>query len=177
MRDASPKLSMAGKSKAGGTATAAERRGGPRINFTATAEVIELTSGAHFAARTTDLGPGGCFVDTTLPFPVGAYVRLILQKGNSKLETGGSVVYSQTGLGMGIAFSELDRSQKRELDEWLGEMSGERTPTYVGTVTVKKAPAANAAGKSTLARTIQLLVRKGVITETEASILLDDNVL
>jgi ABC-type branched-subunit amino acid transport system ATPase component len=42
---------------------------------------------------------------------------------------------------------------------------------------VKKAPAANAAGKSTLARTIQLLVRKGVITETEASILLDDNVL
>ena len=51
------------------------------------------------------------------------------------------------------------------------------TPTYVGTVTVKKAPAANSAGKTTLARTIQLLVRKGVITETEASILLDDNVL
>ena len=34
------------------------------------AEVIELHSGARFSTRTMDLGPGGCFVDTTVPFPV-----------------------------------------------------------------------------------------------------------
>jgi len=43
----------------GGKATsAAERRNADRHTFTASAEVVELSSGARFSTRTTDLGPG-----------------------------------------------------------------------------------------------------------------------
>src|ERR1700733_11664883 len=63
-------------SKHSGAATSeSERRGGDRHLVTASAEVIELSSGARFTTRTTDLGPGGCFIDTLTPFPVGAHVR------------------------------------------------------------------------------------------------------
>jgi hypothetical protein len=86
----------------------AERRAAERHMFTAGAEVVELKSGARFSTRTTDLGPGGCFVDTTVPFPIGSIVRVTLNKGKTTFETAGTVVYSQHGLGMGIAFSELN---------------------------------------------------------------------
>src|ERR1700729_3069817 len=95
----------------------AERRGGERHMFTAGAEVVELKSGARFSTRTTDLGPGGCFVDTTVPFPVGSKLRVTLHKGKTTFETPGTVVYSQHGLGMGIAFDELDAEQRLALAE------------------------------------------------------------
>ena len=38
----------------------AERRNAGRHMFTASADVVELGSGARFSTRTTDLGPGGC---------------------------------------------------------------------------------------------------------------------
>ncbi len=46
------------------TDEAADRRDSIRYQVTVAAEVIELISGTRFSTRTTDLGPGGCFVDT-----------------------------------------------------------------------------------------------------------------
>ena len=77
----------------------AERRIAERHMFTAGAEVVELNSGARFSTRTTDLGPGGCFVDTTVPFPIGSNVRITLNKGTKAFATPGTVVYSQHGFG------------------------------------------------------------------------------
>src|SRR5580658_8171774 len=90
----------------------ADRRIGDRHIFTASAEVVELGSGARFSTRTTDLGPGGCFVDTMVPFPVGANVRVKVHKGKTQFESGGVVVYSQAGLGMGIAFDSMEPQQR-----------------------------------------------------------------
>src|ERR1700751_1561905 len=94
----------------------AERRSADRHSFTASAEVVELASGARFSTRTTDLGPGGCFVDTMVPFPVGAKLHVRLHKGKTNFETSGIVVYSQHGLGMGIAFSDLAHDRGSVLD-------------------------------------------------------------
>jgi hypothetical protein len=88
------------RGKAVGTADS-DRRNTDRHSFTASAEVVELSSGAKFSARTTDLGPGGCFVDTMVPFPVGANVRVNVRKGKTQFDTPGMVVYSQAGLGWG----------------------------------------------------------------------------
>ena len=66
----------------------AERRIAERHMFTAGAEVIELKSGARFSTRTTDLGPGGCFVDTTVPFSIGSDVRITLNKGKNICDGG-----------------------------------------------------------------------------------------
>src|SRR5580704_1313216 len=121
MYDGKPHKSVS-KSAAG----EAEGRGNDRHAITASAEVVELGSGARFSTRTTDLGPGGCFVDTMVPFPVGANVRVSVHKGKTQFESSGIVVYSQAGLGMGIAFDTMEPQQRQELDRWLTELTGEK---------------------------------------------------
>jgi hypothetical protein len=93
----------------------AERRNMFRTTFTASADVIDLASGTRFSLRMTDIGTGGCFLDTLLPFPVGSRVRVTLRHGLMDFEAEGQVVYSQPGLGMGISFDELNSEQKTSL--------------------------------------------------------------
>jgi PilZ domain len=161
------------------TAKEAERRGNDRHLITASAEVVELGSGAKFSTRTTDLGPGGCFVDTMVPFPVGASVRVKVHKGKTPFETGGVVVYSQAGLGMGIAFSNMEDSQRSALDEWIADLTGEKQAahhhdfSYTGT-----GPSENRPGdKTALVRLVRLMITKGILTEAEGASVLIDPVL
>jgi PilZ domain len=162
-----------------GTATT-DRRNADRHTFTASAEVVEHSSGARFSARTTDLGPGGCFVDTILPFPVGAKVRVTVRKGQTDFETDGSVVYSQTGLGMGIAFHPLERYQRQALDNWLVELTGSKQSLERDEVAraaegsvKRKRPETSAA----VARLVRLMISKGILTEAEGASVLHDPVL
>lgn len=153
----------------------AERRGADRHVFTASAEVVELSSGVRFSARTTDLGPGGCFVDTLLPFPVGAKVHVSVRKDKTQFETGGVVVYSQEGLGMGIEFDALGPSQRLALDLWLRELTGGRigvTPE-AGPAPRESAPA-SALRHAALVRLVRLMIEKRILTDAEgASVLYD----
>jgi len=155
----------------------ADRRGNNRHVVTASAEVVELASGAKFSTRTTDLGPGGCFVDTMVPFPVGSSVRLKVQKGKTQFETAGTVVYSQTGLGMGIAFSNMAPSQRTALDGWIAELADEKQalthePGYVPTS--RPVEEIRPPDKAALVRLVRLMISKGILTEAEgASVLLD----
>lgn len=160
----------------------AERRACDRHMFTASAEVVELSSGARFSTRTTDLGPGGCFIDTTNPFHVGSKVRLFLRKGKTEFQTHGIVVYSQNGLGMGIAFSEIDVAQQAALQLWLAEITGETAPaneikrpgkTFEQNLSWLRATSDHA----TLVRLIQLMISKGILTSAEGSSVLVDPVL
>jgi PilZ domain-containing protein len=153
-------------SKDVGTATKeAERRGGDRHLVIASAEIVELSSGARFATRTTDLGPGGCFVT---PFPVGSKVRVTVYKSNSHFETRGVVVYSQSGLGMGIAFDALEPNQRAALDSWLAELTHGKV-----TLPASKQPAGKlkeiASDRTALIRLVQLMISKGLLTEAEGS--------
>jgi len=162
-------------SKSAGT-TEAERRGTDRHAVTASAEVVELGSGAKFSTRTTDLGPGGCFVDTMVPFPVGSNVRVKVHKGKTKFETGGLVVYSQTGLGMGIAFSNMAPSQRNALDTWLAELTGEKQSFAhdFGYANKQSDEDNRPSEKAALVRLVRLMITKGILTEAEgASVLLD----
>jgi PilZ domain len=157
----------------------AERRGNDRHAITASAEVVELGSGAKFATRTTDLGPGGCFVDTMVPFPVGANVRVKVHKGKTQFETGGVVVYSQSGLGMGIAFADMEPTQRTSLDTWLTELTGEKQAAqhhdsgYTGSAPLEHRPG----DKTTLVRLVRLMITKGILTEAEGASVLVDPVL
>jgi hypothetical protein len=144
-----------------------ERRGGDRHLVIASAEIVELSSGARFSTRTTDLSPGGCFVDTLTPFPVGSQVRVTIYRGNSHFETRGAVVYSQQGLGMGIAFGELEPKHKASLDGWISELTGGRV---VIPESAKEAPKPKEAAtdRAAIVRLVQLLISKGVLSEAEA---------
>jgi hypothetical protein len=156
-----------------------ERRNADRHSFTAAAEVIELGSGARFSTRTTDLGPGGCFVDTMVPFPVGAQVKVAVRKGETHFDTRGTVVYSQHGLGMGIAFDALDASQRAALDDWLMELTGARkvaSPEVVQ-ATFRDVAGPAAGNSAALVRLVRLMIGKGILTEAEGSSILFDPVL
>ena len=154
-----------------------ERRGTARHMFTAAAEVVELKSGARFSTRTTDLGPGGCFVDTVCPFPVGSKVRVTLQKAKTNFQTGGTVVYSQHGLGMGISFDDHDDARRIALGEWLAEITGD-CQAIPEIVRMPMPPGSHRGPEWTsLVRMVHLLIGKGLLTEAEGTSVLHDPVL
>jgi hypothetical protein len=151
----------------------AERRGGDRHLVIATAEVTELSSGARFSTRTTDLGPGGCFVDTLTPFPVGSKVRVTVFKANSRFETRGVVVYSQQGLGMGVAFEELAANEREALDKWISELTHGRVAIPESKLPSQKLREV-VNDRAALVRLIQLMISKGLLTEAEGSSVFHD---
>jgi hypothetical protein len=171
----------------------AERRIVERHMFTAAAEVVELQSGARFSTRTMDLGPGGCFVDTKVPLPVGSKVRVALQKGKTSFKTGGNVVYSQAGLGMGIAFDEQEPQQRVALDQWIAEVSGNlpsshersheqsqptsHTSAHVTSHGLKADERHRSPEWVAMVRLIQTMIGKGILTEAEGTSVLHDPVL
>ncbi|HTS11960.1 MAG TPA: PilZ domain-containing protein [Candidatus Limnocylindrales bacterium] len=170
---------QAGGSAAVGTKDS-ERRNSDRHVVTASAEVVELHSGARFSTRTTDLGPGGCFIDTTNPFSVGSRVWLVLRQGKNEFETPGVVVYSQNGLGMGITFDDIDTEQRTALERWIRELTGH---VHYGTLRPPKKAEVNhfpghaSADRAALMRLIQLMITKGILTEAEGSSVFFDPVL
>jgi hypothetical protein len=155
----------------------AERRGTDRCPFTAQVEVIEIDSEVRFSGRTTDLGPGGCFVDTLVPFVAGAKVRVFVHKEKQKLETNGTVVYSQTGLGMGIAFDPLKAEQRTLLESWLREVVGRHQYAFKRPSAPNAKAGTGVSGRAAFIRLIQLLVSKGILTEAEASSVFHDQTL
>jgi hypothetical protein len=176
MRETHVRTGSSGKTKT--AASAIDRRTAQRVQFTASADVVELSSGARFSARTTDLGPGGCFVDTLIPFPVGSTVKIILRRQKATFETGGSVVYSQSGLGMGIAFSELTADQRTELALWLKDTAHEKGTAYGAAATVPVNTAhIHSSDHAILLRLINRLVHRGIFSEEEGLALLNDPML
>jgi hypothetical protein len=145
-----------------------ERRTTPRYQFTASTEAIEPHSGVRIAGRTSDLGRGGCYIDTISPFPVGTIITVRINRENQSFKAEGKVVFSQTGMGMGVAFATTDPDQLWTLEKWISELSGE----------VPKQPEPPEQSEATsrsmdadalyiLNELILLLIQKGVLTETE----------
>ncbi len=179
MPETAQKNRTVSRATAGGAGTAIEdRRGADRHAIIASAQVIDLGSGARFSTRTTDLGPGGCFVDTLVPLPVGSRVHVTVHKGKTQLETDGTVVYSQTGLGMGIEFHALAPSQRIALERWLQELTGGRlTPAKDTAPTPVGQTKGGNQNQSAMVRLIQLLISKGILTAAEGAAILDDPLL
>jgi hypothetical protein len=155
-----------------------ERRSGGRHCFTASAEVVEMSSGARFSARTSDLGQGGCYVDSLVPFPTGSKVHVKISCGKNQLESHGIVVYSQYGLGMGVAFDPLEPAQRESLDHWIAEATGGRLGHHVDAArSFNSAHRINRDEHETLSRLVQLLISKRILTAAEGESVLQDVVM
>jgi hypothetical protein len=94
--------------KRGAGAAAQERRGYPRYPFSASAEAVHIQADTRLSGRVSDLGRGGCYVDTINPFPVGADVKIRIVKDNASFVPPAQVVYASSGMGMGLAFTKID---------------------------------------------------------------------
>lgn len=152
-----------------------ERRASVRYPFTAAADVVEPLSNARISARSSDLGRGGCFIDTINPFPVGTVVNLRLKLEQNTFSTQARVVYAQAGMGMGLAFLSVEPDQLWVLEKWLGTLSGELPPELSGHESgapqQQESHASPEAG-FVLNELIITLMRKRLLTEAEGKALL-----
>jgi hypothetical protein len=99
-----------------------------RCSLVASAEVIDLHSGARLSARIAELGLGGCYVDSLNPFPEGTLVGLRIFRDQGVFETQAKVVYCDPGFGMGLAFTEMKHDQRSLLETWLVEIVSQLKP-------------------------------------------------
>jgi hypothetical protein len=151
-----------------------ENRAQVRFPFTAAAEVYELRSQTRLKGRCSDLSSGGCYVDTLSPFPLGAVVRVRIERDKREFEAEAVVAYAYVSMGMGLAFKEIKPEHEDVLRSWIADLSGEQPPEPATSTSERETEATevNANVRLVLNELITLLVRKGMITETEGARLL-----
>jgi hypothetical protein len=96
-------------------------RRSPRLPFVASAEITELETETRLPARTGDLSQHGCYMDMINPLPLGTAVRVHITHGQRSFHASAGVVFSQTPLGMGLAFNALESACEVVLQSWLIE--------------------------------------------------------
>jgi hypothetical protein len=173
-------------------ATPAERRRNKRYPFTATIEAVETISGTRLNARTSDLGLGGCYVDTLSPFPMGSVLTIKIIRDKESFQAKAKVTYSLVGMGMGLAFIAADPEQVKIFQRWIAELSGQKPPVMAvdeesqasspsayasaENATAESAPApAESSGDEpqyVLSELIIALMRKGVLDKTDGNAML-----
>jgi PilZ domain. len=79
--------------------------------------VLECASGKR-EARISDLGPGGCYIDSIVAVLEGEPVSLsVVTQSGEALSFTGEVAYVLNGMGFGIRFTELTDERKAFLDQ------------------------------------------------------------
>lgn len=161
-----------GEGTAASGAATVERRNNLRWACSATVEVLEIQSGANIKARTTDLGPGGCYVDTINMLAAGTPVRVRITLARRNFEADAMVKYALPGMGMGLWFTEMTPNDRAILEEWANEMQGGSTPSWEIAM-AKGAQPAREKEHQAFNKLIKLLLRKEILSEEEASSLLE----
>jgi len=82
----------------------------------------------------------------------------------------GNVVYQLPGLGMGIAFHDLTPESHGALEKWLSHapVRWESVETFVSTMAPSPTSPIRRQPSAEFVELIQLLVKKGILTRTEA---------
>ena len=153
--------------QAAAASTAAnDRRCATRSSFIAPVEMVEMRTGSRIYARTSDLSPQGCYIDTLNPLPVGAAVRLQIQRAGLVLDVLANVSSRHVGSGMGLVFGEIAGAQQAILESWLSELGLPPRAVFE-----KPFPAENptlSPGNDCATRLVHVLLRKGALSQSEA---------
>jgi hypothetical protein len=148
-----------------------ERRRHQRFPFNATADIVEPRSNTHINGRTSDLGQGGCYVDTLSPLPAGTAVKIRISRETHFFEAEAKVSYSVVGMGMGLAFTAVHQEHLKVFRSWILELSGQ--PPVEDDFLSPEEKVADGAGELTegharvLHELITALMRRGILAEAE----------
>jgi hypothetical protein len=110
--------------KSRGPGIGKERRTEPRYSVAAMAEAVDIKSHTRVAGRISDIGAGGCYFEVMSPFGVGAELQIRITRNQQTLAAGARVLYSTSGMGMGLLFTKIDPDQRHILHQWVSELSG-----------------------------------------------------
>src|SRR5229473_6114280 len=149
-----------------GSAAPSERRCATRSPFIAPIEMVEMCTGSRIHARTSDLSPQGCYIDTLNPLPVGAAVRLQIHRAGLVLDVLANVSSRHVGSGMGLVFGEITGAHRTILESWLSELGLPPRAVFE-----KPFPAENptlSLGNDCATRLVHVLLRKGALSQSEA---------
>jgi hypothetical protein len=105
-----------------------EHRRHARFPLTTFVEALDPKSNTQISGRSSDVSLGGCYVDTLNPFNEGTIIRIRLTKENISFEANAKVVFSQIGMGMGIAFLSAEKDQFQIYQKWKNQFSGNASP-------------------------------------------------
>ena len=151
---------------------ARERRDAHRHAFVAPAVVVDAQTGARISARTSDLSLGGCYVDTLNPFPMGTTLRLRIHKNEEILDAQANTASSHTGSGMGLLFGEMTPPQRSMLAAWLDECVAPSRSSPTAPLPAEKTDQRD---HLLAVKLIYSLVRKGILSQSEAAALREDS--
>lgn len=87
-----------------------DRRRARRFPFITDAQVTEILSDTRLKAQTSDLGLGGCFLETLNPSPLGTEIRVTISHGSTTFTVLARVVFVTPNMGMGVAFASIESS-------------------------------------------------------------------
>jgi hypothetical protein len=151
-----------------------ERRKAIRYPFTGAAEVMDVSSQTRVAGRTSDLGLGGCYVDTITPLSVGTLVRVRIKREQNTFEAAATVVYAHVSMGMGLAFTEIKPEYQAVLRAWVAELSGEQVakPEVADTEPESSQASTILNLQQVLSELVNVMVRKKILNAAEATALL-----
>jgi PilZ domain len=88
----------------------------------------EQSGGARMQTNASDIGGGGCYIETRLPLPVGKVLAITLWLNSEKILIPAIVRTCDGGVGMGIEFTGLDDLRQKQLQEAVEAMARESTP-------------------------------------------------
>jgi hypothetical protein len=151
-----------------------ERRCASRSAFVAPVELIDMRTGSRIHARVADLSVRGCYIDTLNPLPAGSAVRLQIRRADEMFDALANVSSSHAGSGMGLVFADLALPQSEMLRSWLGESLLPPDMGFSAPQQASKRRRAGEADQMYALRLIHALVRKGILSKSEASELLAD---
>ena len=151
-----------------------DRRMASRNMLVASVEAEELTSGVNLSARTSDVSVHGCYLDTINPFSPGTRIRVHLTKGNETVHSLAVVTYAHTGLGMGVAFTEISEDSREIIERWVADLErGNPSPAFSRSIR-NSAPGISKDDRTTsrVEQLVQILVKKRLLTHEEARTIL-----
>jgi len=97
--------------------SSANRRDLDRQNCSLGADVYRPESAAPVRCTLSDIGSGGCYVETTDPFPEGTAVEIVVRTEVLKLSIVGRVRSVNRGYGMGVQFSLRNADQQKQVQQ------------------------------------------------------------
>jgi len=156
-----------------------DRRQFPRHSCRIDTEVSMDNGAVRLPGTVTDISLGGCYVEMLVPLPVDTAVEIVLKPEGSVLEMSGEVRSSQTGLGMGIAFTGMRPADFEKLQRLAPAptkpIAAPRVAARpVATSAQPQPPAPRPAEAGDIPATpeafqaiVRLLIRKGLLTRAE----------
>jgi PilZ domain len=155
-----------------------EQRRHARYPLMALVEALEPKSNTQITGRTSDVSLSGCYVDTLNPFPEGTMIRIRLTREKVSFEANANVVFSQMGVGMGVAFTSAEKDQFQIYQKWINQLSGNLSPDL--DLPEEKPQRSDNADLNlnegqyyVLNELVLALMRKGVLTDAEGKAMLN----